>query len=141
MWVAPLVAMDTRHAAVWIDHSEAKVFYVDAATFTEITVRAPHHHVRRHQGTGEKSYPADEEHFYHEVAVALRGTEEILVVGPSTAKLGLIKHLHKRESDLEPRIVGVETVDHPTDGQLVAFMRRYFYASERTASRPESARQ
>ena len=115
MWVAALVAMDTRHA--------------------------PHHHVRRHQGTAEKSYPADEQHFYHEVAVALRGTEEILVVGPSTAKLGLIKHLHKRESELEPRIVGVETVDHPTDGQLVAFMRRYFYAIERTASRPASVRQ
>jgi hypothetical protein len=33
-----------------------------------------------------------------------------------------------REHDhgLEGRIVGLETVDHPTDGQLVAFARSYF---------------
>jgi hypothetical protein len=32
---------------------------------------------------------------------------------------------------LEPKIVGVETVDHPTDGQLVAHARRYFHAADR----------
>jgi stalled ribosome rescue protein Dom34 len=124
--------MNPRHAAVWIDHSEAKIFYVDAATFNETTVRAPHHHVRRHEvATAEKNHPADEQHFYHDVVAALRGAEEILVLGPSTAKLGFIKHVHKREAELEPRIVGVETVDHPTDGQLVAFVRRYFHAIDR----------
>jgi hypothetical protein len=28
-------------------------------------------------------------------------------------------------------IVGVETVDHPSDGQLVAYARRYFKAEDR----------
>jgi len=27
--------------------------------------------------------------------------------------------------------VGIETVDHPTDGQLVAYTRKYFVAKDR----------
>ena len=57
--------------------------------------------------------------------------EEILVVGPSTAKLGLIRYLHKHAHELEPRVVGVESVDHPTDGQLVAYARKYFRKVDR----------
>lgn len=30
-----------------------------------------------------------------------------------------------------PRIVRVETVDYPTDNQLVAYARRYFASSDR----------
>ena len=53
------------------------------------------------------------------------------MLGPSTAKLELIEHVHKHDPALEPKIVGVETVDHPTDRQLVAFVRRYFRAADR----------
>ena len=56
---------------------------------------------------------------------------EVLVVGPGAAKLEFIKHVHKRDHALEPKIIGVETVDHPTDGQLVDFVRRYFRAADR----------
>lgn len=74
----------------------------------------------------ERSHPSDGEHFYHEVAHALEGVDEILVVGPSTAKLEFLKHVHKHAHPLVTRIVGVETVDHPTDGQLAAYARSYF---------------
>jgi hypothetical protein len=43
------------------------------------------------------------------------------VVGPSTAKLQFIRYAAKKDRTLEPRIVGVETVDHPTDRQLGAY--------------------
>ena len=29
------------------------------------------------------------------------------------------------------KVIGVETVDHPSDGQLVAFARKYFVAKDR----------
>jgi stalled ribosome rescue protein Dom34 len=120
--------MAYRHAAVWIDHNEAKVFHVDDDQFDVSTIDAPHHHVHRHpKGPSEqREHPADAQHFFHEVAQALRGTEEILVVGPATAKLELIKYIHKHEPALLSKVVGVETVDHPTDGQLAAYIRRYF---------------
>jgi stalled ribosome rescue protein Dom34 len=121
----------TLHAAVWIDHHEAKIFHVDEKGF-DPTVVHPHYHVKRRSTvTAEHAHPADAMHFFQEVASALADAEEILVVGPGTAKLELIKHVHKHDHALEPKIVGVETVDHPTDGQLVAYVKRYFHAKDR----------
>lgn len=120
-----------KHAAVWIDHNEAKIFHIEGEAFDPATVK-PRHHVRRHPtATAEHAHPADAENFFHEVVRALADSDEILVVGPGTAKLELIKHVHKHDHALDPKIVGVETVDHPTDGQLLAYVRRYFHAKDR----------
>jgi stalled ribosome rescue protein Dom34 len=124
--------MTTRHAAVWIDHHEAKIFLLTSESFDTSTFEAPHHHVHRHQEmTAERKHPADAERFYHEVARALSGVQEILVAGPATAKLEFIKHVHKHDPALVEKIVGVETVDHPTDNQLVAHARHYFLAADK----------
>jgi stalled ribosome rescue protein Dom34 len=122
--------MTSLHAAVWIDHNEAKIFHVDDETLDADVIR-PRKHLSRHPTqTAERSHPADEQHFFHEVAAAVESAREILVVGPGKAKLEFIKHVQKHDHALEPKIIGVETVDHPTDGQLVAFVRRYFRAAD-----------
>jgi hypothetical protein len=43
----------------------------------------------------------------------------------------LVKHIQQRDPKMTPTIVGVETVDHPSDGQLVAYARKYFKAEDR----------
>ena len=117
----------TRHVAVWIDHQEAKIYHVDAATFEAKDIHAPGRHVHRHPTvTADHKHPIDLQHFFKDVVHALEGAEEILIVGPATAKLELIKYVHKHLPALDHKIVGVETVDHPTDGQLVAYARKYF---------------
>ena len=63
---------------------------------------------------------------FGEVARALDGAEEILLLGASKAKLGFLKYLHAHEGVLEPRLVGIETREPCTDGQLVAYALRYF---------------
>jgi stalled ribosome rescue protein Dom34 len=125
--------MAFHHAAVWMDHNEARIFHVDAESFDVSRIEAPHRHVHRHpKGPGEeRSHPADAQHFFHEVAEALAGAEEILVVGPATAKLEFLKHLQARDQALAAKIVGMETVDHPTDGQLAAHIRHYFRGVDR----------
>jgi stalled ribosome rescue protein Dom34 len=124
--------MKTRHAAVWIDHNEARIFFVNPDAVETSSVRSPHHQVHRHPvSRDDKTHPTDAKRFFDEVARALDGAEEILVIGPSTAKLELMRHFHKNERKLEAKVVGVETVDHPTDGQLVALVRRYFRAIDR----------
>jgi len=121
----------TKHAAVWIDHNEAKVFRIDSGDFDPKKIE-PHHHVQRRSSvTAEHAHPADALHFFQAVEKVLADVEEILIVGPGSAKLELIKHVHKSNGGLEPRIVGVETVDHPTDGQLVAYVHKYFHAKDR----------
>jgi hypothetical protein len=65
------------------------------------------------------------------VAQALDGFSEVLVMGPSTAKLEFVKYAQEHDKALAPKIVGVETVDHPTDAQIVAHVRKYFRAADR----------
>jgi hypothetical protein len=73
-----------------------------------------------------KEHPDDAKRFFHAVAGSLAGVERLLVVGPSTAKLAFIRYLHGHDTALEAKLVGVETVDHPTDPQLAAYARSYF---------------
>jgi stalled ribosome rescue protein Dom34 len=122
------------HVAVWIDHKQARIFHIRSEDSDETTVAAPLHHIhtKHREGQGnQKAHPEDALHFFTEVAHALHGAREILVVGPSTAKLELLRHLHKHDAALERCVVGVETVDHPTDRQLVADARDYFIRLDR----------
>jgi stalled ribosome rescue protein Dom34 len=118
---------DMHHSVVWLDHREAKIFDVTRTEFQAQHVQAPAHHVRKHpQVTHEREHPADKKTYYHDVAKALAGANDILIVGPSTAKLELVRHLQTHDPMVYQRVVGVETVDHPTEGQLVAYVRAYF---------------
>lgn len=124
--------MSHFHAVLWIDQHEAKVFFLDRETFEVARLESPHHHVRKHPSTtAEHAHPADAQHYFREVEGALADAMEVLVVGPSTTKLHFLKHVHKHAPALAERIVGIESVDHPTDGQLVAYARKYFRASDR----------
>jgi stalled ribosome rescue protein Dom34 len=121
--------MTALHAAVWIDRKEAKIFHIEPDGFEASHIKAPHHHVTRK--AEEQGHHAGNERFFHDVAEALEGAEEILVVGPSSAKLDFLRHVIKHDHALQAKILGVETLDHPTDGQLVAYVRHYFHAKDR----------
>lgn len=123
----------SKHTVVWIDQKEARIFHVEPDTATESTVHAPHL-VHRHPGGANraKDHPDDAQRFFHEVARSLLDAEAIIIVGPSAAKLEFIKYVHKHDHQLEPKIIGVETMDHPSDGQIVAYAKHYFNLGGRT---------
>lgn len=116
---------------VWLDHKEARVLHVQPDSFDEATTWAPKHIHHRHPrpSNGPADHPDDAKHFFQEIARSLTGTDGVLVVGPSTAKLAFIRYLHEHDHALERRIVGVETVDHPSDKQLAAYAKQYFHTS------------
>ena len=59
---------------------------------------------------------------------------EVLIAGPGSAKTELVKHIEQHDPTLKKKVVGVETIDHPSDGQLVAHARKYFSAADRMRS-------
>lgn len=112
-----------------MDHHEARIFYFDPEHVEGVTVKAPtaaSHHKHPKGSEGVREHPNDANVFFHDVVQALADVEKILVVGPATAKLEFIKYAHHHSRALEARIIGVETVDHPTAGQLVAYAKDYF---------------
>jgi hypothetical protein len=118
----------SSNTLVWIDHHEARLFDVAQDRQDVTTVSAPPHHVHRHPkgASAEHNHAGDAVHFYDEVAHALERASHILLVGPSTAKLQFLRHLTKHHPRLDAKVVGIETVDHPSDGQLIAHAKRYF---------------
>jgi len=126
-----------QHAAVWIDHKEARIFQIHPDRIDESKVEAPQHDIHKHPNgpEGIRERPDDAKRFFHEVSRALSGIDSILIVGPSTAKLEFFRYVHKHDHGLEPRIVGIETVDHPTDGQIVAYAKKYFKLGDRIRPR------
>ena len=120
--------MPITHVVVWLDHAEAHVlhFKEDAAQNHIVRAHSKHKHLHTRSGNLGSGRSPEDQSYYHEVAQALKDAAEILVVGPSSAKLALIKHLHKHDPAVADKIVGVESVDHPTDGQVLAYARHYF---------------
>jgi stalled ribosome rescue protein Dom34 len=119
-------------AAVWLDHHEARIFHVDLDGFDERTLKAPTHHFHRHpKGPSEPhAHPDDEHRFFADVTKALASAEQILVLGPSTAKTQFLGYLQDHARALAGRVVGIETSDHPTDAQIVAHVRSHFRIPE-----------
>uniref|UniRef100_E6QT65 Translational machinery protein n=1 Tax=mine drainage metagenome TaxID=410659 RepID=E6QT65_9ZZZZ len=119
--------MSHTHAIVWIDHVEAHIIGINPDDVENSVVKPaqPPHHL--HKGAG---HAPEDQHYYHAVVEALRGIKEVLIVGPADAKLNLIKHIYKHDHDLVANIVGVETVDHPSDAQLLAYARKYFKVAD-----------
>jgi hypothetical protein len=121
------------HAVVWIDHREARVLEFNPTDEEERVLRPrdPIAHIHHHANTIGSGHAAEDQKFLHEVAASLAGVKAVLVTGPAGAKLELVKHIERRDPQLAKFIAGVEALDHPTDGELVAHARRYFRAADR----------
>ena len=125
--------MPHHHAVVWLDHNEAHVMHISPDDVEKSLVQPvnPPRHLQRKRGSVSGSRQPEDQRYYHEVVDAVKGAAEILIVGPGHAKLELIKHIHAHDRGVVKQIVGVETVDHPSDAQLVAHARKYFVAKDR----------
>lgn len=51
---------------------------------------------------------------------------EVLIIEPAEEKNAFMKHLTRHVPAVAGKIKGVETVDHPTEGQLLAYARKHF---------------
>ena len=119
--------MSTNHVAIWIDHKEAHILYFDAAKNEIVKAKSghPHLHHKAHE-VGSGNAPP-EKHYFHTVINAVADVNEILIVGPGSAQTELFKHALSHDPAIAKKIVGVETVDHPTDGQILNYAKAYFH--------------
>ena len=120
--------MSLSHAVVWIDHQEAHVIQFNAESHecARVTTKSKHGHIHQKAGVLTGHHQVSSQAYLHEVVGAIAGSNEILIVGPGVAKLELIKHINHHDVKISNKVVGIETVDHPTDGQLLAYAKKYF---------------
>jgi stalled ribosome rescue protein Dom34 len=121
--------MSHYHAVVWLDHVEAHVLHFTREDVQNKLVHGkPHRHLHHKRGAQASGHAAEDPEYFRQVADALAGAEQILVVGPANAKTEFVKHLDVHAHELRKKVVAVETVDHPSDGQLLAYARKHFRA-------------
>jgi stalled ribosome rescue protein Dom34 len=113
--------MSLPHAVVLIDQKSAQVLQFDADHVQSQKVKAHTHHTKQH-GSSVRT----EHEFFGEVCDALTGIDEVLVTGSHTAQADFRHYVDKHRAALAKHIVAWETVDHPTDNQLLALARKYF---------------
>jgi stalled ribosome rescue protein Dom34 len=121
------------HAVVWIDHHEARVFHF-SPTDVETLVLHPDHptrHIHHKANSIGSGHAAEDKNFLHAVAQSVADAGEILVTGPANEKTELVKHIEQHDPQLKKKIVGVESVDHPSDAELVAHAKKYFKMADR----------
>ena len=121
------------HAVIWIDHREARVFHFNAEDVERLVLHPDHptrhiHHKANSIGSGHASADHD---YLHAVAKSVADAGAVLITGPANAKTELVEHVRVHDPQLTKLIVGVETVDHPSDPQLVAHAKKYFMAADR----------
>ncbi len=116
------------HAIVWIDHREARVFHFDREGADQLVIHPddPKEHIHHKANSIGSGHAAEDQDYLGHVAAAIADAEKILITGPANAKTELVKHIHRHTPELIERIAAVETIDHPSDKQLVAYARKYF---------------
>ncbi len=126
---------------LWIDHRKAIIMAVtDEGEEIKLIISKVEKQLRRSgdsplKGTYEpQQVPASDSQqkaftghlniYYDAVIASIHDAESILIFGPGEAKGELKERLKK--SNLDKRIVGVETVGKMTDRQIAAKVRQYF---------------
>ena len=113
------------HAVIWIDHLEARVFHFNSTDVERLVLHPDHptkhiHHKANSIGSGHASPDHD---YLQAVAESVADAGAVLITGPANAKTELADHIRLHDPALAKVIAGIETVDHPSDPQLVAYAK------------------
>ncbi len=127
--------MTTRHfhAVIWIDHHEARVFHFSPTEVERLVLHPDHptRHILHKANSLGSGHAAEDHNFLQAVVGSIADSGAVLITGPGSAKSELVKHIDQHAPSLMKIIAGVETVDHPSDAQLVALARHYFKTEDR----------
>ena len=119
-------------AVVWLDFHQAKIFLIKADDVEAKRIKAdtPHrqvHHKAQVRGSG---HVRDDRTYFEAILAAVQDVDAWLIVGPGGTKKDLEKYLEGHAGELKQKLVGVEPMDRPTDGELLAHARKVFKAHD-----------
>jgi stalled ribosome rescue protein Dom34 len=119
--------MTFNNAVVWLDHTKAQVIHFDkgASESEALKTHSTHPHPKQNHADTHANED-DNTAFYNEIAAALKDAQQILVVGPAQEKTAFVKYVTIKFPSISANIKAVETVDHPSDGQLLSYARQHF---------------
>jgi len=133
--------MSHSHAIVWMDSREAHVFRFSAEDVEKqrIRSRTPFRKIHHKAGVIGAGHVHLDHGYFADIAEALEGVQEWLLTGPGIAKNELARHIEENLPALKQTLCGLQTSDHPTDGELVDQARWAFKSIDRMRSNTAAA--
>ncbi len=118
------------HVAIWMDHAEAHV--LDLAC-DQTCIRRIHAKSKPHAPGHD---PLAEHAYFEDIAKLLGPAHEVLLTGPGETKIAFALHLQSHHTESSRKVVGIETLEHPSDAQLAAYARKFFLRTDRMNGTP-----
>jgi len=124
--------MSQHHAVVLLDHQSAEVLQFDAEHLQAQKIKSRSQHGLHSHHTRQPGSEVRTQHeYFGEVCDALAGIAEVLVAGGHTSQIDFRHYVEKHRPQVAKQIVAWETVDHPTEGQLLALAKKHFAKIDR----------
>ncbi|MEJ1968974.1 MAG: hypothetical protein WDN03_10160 [Rhizomicrobium sp.] len=122
------------HSVVWIDHKETRIFEFGTGGIEHHRIHPGERQGNIHHKAGSvgSGHSHEDKHYLSAIADALKPNHEILIVGHGQAKIELAHYIRDHVPALAPRIMGIEALDNPTEGEVVAFARKFFEEKDKT---------
>lgn len=122
--------MSFNNAVVWIDHTNAQVIHFDKDASESESLKTHSTHPHPHQRHGDTHANEDDNsRFYDDIAAALKDSAQVLIVGPAQEKTAFMAYLTAKVPAVAQKVKAVETVDHPSNGELLNHARKYFVSA------------
>lgn len=129
--------LDSNHdaAVIFLDHQGARLRFLDGVELTQVSaahldLEGLHDRFRTSDPSAAGRYGRrhpDDTPLFAKLGQIVLHCSQVLIVGPGSAKHEFVKFLVRNHpGGFEHHVVGVETVDHPNDAQLVALARAAF---------------
>jgi len=119
-----------KKLGIWMDHANAHLMeYADPIVTTIITSDSTHEEkqftLQKGESFMQRKNQKQEGAYYKAIADSIKGFDEVLIFGPTDARVELLNIL---EADLHFKDIKIETMpsDKMTENQEQAFVRDYF---------------
>ncbi len=120
-----------KKLGIWMDHASAHIipFAKEMSTTQTISSKFTHHEKEHTLSHGESQMHNKEQHlqadYYEKIGDIIMGYGEVLLFGPTEAKVELLNVLKKnhRFDDIK---MAVQQADKMTENQEHAFVKKYF---------------
>lgn len=120
-----------RKIGIWMDHASAHLieFSMDSKNSETLTSHFTHEEKEKTEGKNEFLMHNKEQHqqadYYKKLAEAVKGYDEVVIFGPTDAKLELY-NLLKNDHHFDKVIIETANAGKLTDTQQQLFVRDYF---------------
>ena len=130
-FIKNLTMTTKKHMGIWMDHSVAHLMELSNDVITtntlksEFTHQQKEHSLSRGENHMHHAEQKQESHYYKKISDAVKGYEEVLLFGPTTAKNEL-HNLLKADFNFKDTKIEVKPADKMTEHQQHAFVKDHF---------------